>query len=64
MLNKYGRENLKLMFTDTGSLLYKIKAKEAYVALFTYLKDTELFGNDDNGKVIKSFLEENKGSNW
>ena len=51
MLKKYDRKNIKLMFTDTGSLFYEIKTDDIYEDL---LKD-----NSDYLKIVRSFFLRN-----
>ena len=45
MLNKYDTKNLRLMFTDTDSLLYEIKNKDVYKDL--YDKGRKYFDTSD-----------------
>ena len=47
----------KLLFTDTDSLFYHIKAEDLYSDLY---KDKDLFDNSDNPKSSKFFFVENK----
>ena len=58
MLNKYDMKNIRLMFTDTDSLLYEIKTKDVYKDL--YEKDQKYFDTCDYSIYIKYYSEENK----
>ena len=51
----------KLLFTDTDSLFYHIKAEDIYSDFF---KDKARFDNSDYPKSSKFFFVENKKSNW
>ena len=48
---------MKLMFTDTDSLLYEIKTDDVYEDL---LKDKELFDNSDYPNNSAFFFDKNK----
>ena len=57
MLKTYDRKNIKLMFTDIGSIFYEIKTDVVYEK---FLKDTELFDNSDYPKNSAFFFDKNK----
>jgi hypothetical protein len=70
MLEKFKRENIDLLFTDTDSLCYHIrnqdpfkimKENKEYFDLSDYAKDHELFDNT-NKKVIGKFKNESSDS--
>ena len=58
MLNKYDTKNIRLMFTDTDSLLYEIKTKDIYKDL--YEKDRKYFDTSDNPTNSDYHSTENK----
>ena len=43
ILNKYERKNIRLMFTDTDSLIYEIKTEDAYKDLYEKKRRSKLF---------------------
>ena len=53
----YGHENAKLLFTDTDSLMYEIKAEDVYNDLY---KKKDLFGNSDYSIDSPFYFKENK----
>ena len=64
-----GKYNAKLLFTDTGSLFYKIETKDAYEDFYddknlfdfsNYARDSKFF-NPINKKVIDKMKDEFKG---
>ena len=56
-LKKYDYENVKLLFTDTDSLCYHIKTKDAFEDFF---QDKQLFDNSDYDINNKFYFNENK----
>ena len=70
MLKKINKENLKLMMTDTDSLLYYIKKIDIYKImhenrelfdLSNYPKNNKLY-DDSNNKVYGKFKDESQGT--
>ena len=60
ILNKYDRKHIRLMFTDTDSLFYEIKAEDAYKDLYEKKEDQTYFDTSDYPKNSKYYSEENK----
>ena len=56
-MKTHGRENAKLLFTDTESLMYEIKAEDAYNGLY---KKKDLFDNSDYSIDSPFYFKENK----
>ena len=53
----YGHENAKLLFTDTDSLMYEIKAEDVYNDLY---RKKDLFDNSDYSIDSPFYFKENK----
>ena len=59
-MKMHGHENAKLLFTDTESLMYEIKAEDAYNGLY---KKKDLFDNSDYSIDSPFHFKKNKISN-
>ena len=56
-MKMYGHENAKLLFTDTDSLMYEIKAEDVYNDLY---RKNDLFDNSDYSIDSPFYFKENK----
>ena len=57
MMKKYKRDKVKLLFTDTDSLMYHIKTEDIFEDLF---QDRDLLDNSDYPETSKYFSKDNK----
>ena len=56
-MKMYEHENVKLLFTDTDTLMYEIKAEDVYNDLY---KKKDLFDNNDYSNDSPFYFKENK----
>ena len=59
-MKKKFAEGIKVLATDTDSLIYEIQCEDAYASLFSKKEDKDMFDNCDYPTTSPYFFEDNK----